>query len=143
MNIQQRLKGPLYALIALAFTITSCSKELNTETTESGSSDAIAVLASETASISANLSTAADSVYVIQPCARGEKREIVAETNLPSGITEYLTANYAGYSFHKAFDIKSSDLATTGYVVIVYYNDKPVGLQFDVEGNFVKAKTIY
>jgi hypothetical protein len=138
MKIQQRLKGTFYALSALSIAITSCSKEVDTTSTETSSSDAIAVLASESASVSASR-TAADSVYIMQSCARGEKREIVAETSLPSAVTEYLTTNYAGNTFHKAFAIKSSDLTTTGYVVIVYYNDKPVGLQFDVDGNFVKV----
>ncbi len=139
MKIQLNWKGSFYALAALAFAITSCSKELENESTDTNSSDTIAVLASETASISANLSTTADSVYIIQPCARDEKREIVAETNLPTDIAAYLTANYSGYSFHKAFAIKNSELTTTGYVVIIYYNDKPVGIQFDVDGSFVKV----
>jgi putative PepSY-like beta-lactamase-inhibitor len=139
MKIQQRLKGSFYALSALVIAITSCSKEVDNGSAEFNTSDAIAVLASESASVSSTLRTAADSVYIMQSCARGEKREIVAEADLPAGITDYLTANYSGYSFNKAFAIKSSDLATTGYVVVIYYNDKPVGLQFDVNGTFVKV----
>jgi hypothetical protein len=139
MKIQQSLKGSFYALSALAFAITSCSKEVDNGSTAVNASDAIAVLASGSASVSGTLRTAADSVYIMQSCTRREKREIVPESSLPSGITEYLTTNYAGYTFNKAFAIKSADLATTGYVVVIYYNDKPVGLQFDVNGTFVKV----
>lgn len=139
MKIQQRLKGSFYALAAMVIAITSCSKDVDTSSTEISSSDAIAVLANESASVSSTLRTSADSVYIMQSCKRGESREIVAEASLPSAATDYLSANYAGYTFNKAYAIKSSDLTTTGYVVVIYYNDKPVGLQFDVNGNFVKV----
>jgi hypothetical protein len=35
--------------------------------------------------------------------------------------------------------IKNSSESVTGYVVVIYYNDKPVGIQFDANGTFVKV----
>jgi len=58
---------------------------------------------------------------------------------LLSTITSYLTANYSGYTFQKAFKITNSAGTVTGYVVAISYNGKPVGLKFDVTGAFVSV----
>jgi hypothetical protein len=39
-----------------------------------------------------------------------------------------------GYTFLKAFSIINNSIVVTGYGVIVYYNDKPVGIEFDRDG---------
>jgi hypothetical protein len=41
------------------------------------------------------------------------------------------------YTFNKAFAIKNNSVIT-GYVAVIYFNDKPVGLRFDASGNFVE-----
>ena len=95
-------------------------------------SAAIAVLSSAS-------TAASDSVYIVQRCARDSKRDSIAEASLPSAISTYLSSDYAGYTFYKAFAIEDRTGATTGYVAIIYYNDKPVGLEFDSTGNFVRV----
>ena len=60
-------------------------------------------------------------------------------TSLPSTSTAYLTANYAGYTAQKAFVIKDTTGAVKGYVAIIQFNGKPVGVKFDAAGNFVRV----
>jgi hypothetical protein len=123
-----------YAL-SLAFLITSCQKEgVTSSSTGTSTAATIAVAATES-----GVTAAADSVYILQNCGRGGHRDSIAQADLLSSITTYIDANYAGSTFHKAFAIKNSSGTISGYVVIIFYNDKPVGLQFDANGTFVKV----
>jgi hypothetical protein len=112
----------------------SCSKELSgtssttgagTTTTSTSSTIAVAVDSSGT-----------DSVYIIQPCSPGYFRDSITSSTLPSAIVSYLDSNYTGYLFQSAFAVKDSSGTVGGYVVIITYHDKPVGLLFDANGNF-------
>ncbi|MGZ3922551.1 MAG: PepSY-like domain-containing protein [Flavisolibacter sp.] len=124
-----------YVLLAAAV-ITSCNKnDLSSSAVPLSSSNTIAVAASSTVSTSGST----DSVYLMQPCQHGEKRDSVAQSDLPSSISTYISTNYSGSTFKKAFALKNSASTVIGYVVVIYYNDKPVGLQFDGAGNFVKV----
>jgi len=58
---------------------------------------------------------------------------------LPDSVTTYLTSNYTGYVFEKAFEIKGSAGTIGGYIVIISFNDKPVGLLFGAYGNFQRV----
>lgn len=118
---------------ALTFFI-SCNKEISKSTSASTDATAIAVAASATASTSAT----ADTVYIMQRCDRGQTRTAIAEGDLPAAVTAYLTTTYAGYTFSKAFSITANS-TTQAYVVVIYYNDKPVGILFDASVNFVKV----
>lgn len=125
------------ALLSAAIVFASCQKsDLGATTTDSSSaSPTIAVAATGIN----NTAGAADSVYLLQPCQRGEKRDTVAQSALPSPVSAYIDANYSGASFAKAFALKNSSAVVTGYVVVIYYDNKPVGLQFDSTGAFVKV----
>lgn len=78
-------------------------------------------------------------MYVVGTCAGDHHRDSVAFSNLPAAVTDYLTANYAGYTFQKAFTDKDTSGNTAGYVVIIQYNTNPVGLKFDATGAFTKV----
>jgi hypothetical protein len=128
----------LIGSFALLFIValTSCKKDVsNTGTTNSST---IAVAASESAA-AANPSAGTDSVYIVQPCNRNQTRNAISETDLSAAITTYLSTNYPGYSFVKAFAVVNTSGSTDAYVVVIFYNDKPVGLLFDSTGNFVKV----
>ncbi|MEJ7680765.1 MAG: PepSY-like domain-containing protein [Segetibacter sp.] len=58
---------------------------------------------------------------------------------MPAAVTDYLTANYSGYTFQKVFTDKDTSGNTAGYIVIIQYNSTPVGLKFDATGAFVKV----
>ena len=124
----------LFLLSGIIFT--ACKKDLSGTTSTVASSATIAVAATETASTTAG---STDSVYVVQPCERGSTRDSIAESALPASVTTYLTTNYSGYTFNKAFAIVNSSGVTTNYVVIIFYNTKPVALLFDSSGNFIKV----
>jgi hypothetical protein len=124
-----------YLLLAAAI-MTSCNKnDLSSSAVPVPSSNTIAVAASSTVSTSGST----DSVYLMQPCQRGETRDSLAQSALPSSVSSYISTNYNGSTFKKAFALKNSASSVIGYVVVIYYNDKPVGLQFDSAGNFVKV----
>ena len=127
--------GSIFLFFSLAlFSIVSCSKEMSapsasaTNSTATSSTSAFIAVAAD--------STGTDSVYILQTCARGFFRDSVAASALPDSITSYLSAHYPAYSFQKAFVIKDSAGTVGGYVVVINYNGKPVGLLFDAAGNF-------
>jgi hypothetical protein len=114
--------------------LNSCAKETSQPgSTSQASSSTIAVAASE------NNSAAGDSIYVMQPCPRGYSRDSITKSQLPSAATAYLSSNYSGYTFNKAFAVTNSSGQTAAYVAIVFYNDKPVAILFDSSGTFVKV----
>jgi hypothetical protein len=83
--------------------------------------------------------TAKDSLLLMNVCIPGKKPDTIAFSALPSAIGTYLTANYAGYTFQKAFKIVNSASTLTGYVVVINLNGKPIGLKFDTTGTFVQV----
>jgi hypothetical protein len=133
MKINIRSLRTLYALAAGMLILYSCKKsnDASSDTTTTDSEIGVAAAFPITA--------AADSVYFQQDCGRGGSRDSVAQADLPTAVTDYLTANYAGYVYHKAFSVKDSTGAVTGYAVVIYADSKPVGLLFDAEGTFVKV----
>ncbi len=138
--MKKQLK-PTYTYLAAALLMiagaTSCKKEIS-----GASAEVVATLAttatSSTIAVATN-GTASDSVYVVHNCEKGQRRDSVAATALPATIQTYLTTNYAGYAFTKAFSVKDTTGAVKGYVVIIQYNGKPVALQFTTDGSFVKV----
>jgi hypothetical protein len=64
----------------------------------------------------------------------------LAETDLPTAITSYLTTNYNGYTFNHARAIKTNGIIT-GYGVEITYNNVKVRLLFDATGAFVSLDT--
>lgn len=129
-------------LSVVIFTIVSCKKDgsLSSDTSESTIAAAIANTgAIAVGSTSKTSASAADSVYVINACSRGAHRDSVAFSSLPATVGSYLSANYSGYVFQKAFTIKDAAGTLQGYVVIIQFNGNPVGLKFDANGTFVQV----
>jgi hypothetical protein len=63
----------------------------------------------------------------------------VASSALPDSVLSYLNANYSGYVFEKGYEIKDSAGSIGGWVVIISFNGKPVGLLFDASGHFQRV----
>ncbi len=80
-----------------------------------------------------------DAVYIVNTCPKDGKADSVAFSSLPSAVATYLSANYAGYTLKKAFAAKTSAGVVESYGVVIVFNGKPVGLQFDTGGNFVRV----
>ncbi|MXV14644.1 PepSY-like domain-containing protein [Hufsiella ginkgonis] len=120
----------LLLLSAILFAAASCKKENTTTAGEQISlpSGAIAVTSG---------TATEDAVYLVNTCPKGGKLDSVAFSALPAATVSYLSANYTGYTFQKAFKAKSANGAADSYVVVISFNGKPVGLKFDTAGTFV------
>ena len=139
MKTMMNVRRALYALGATFF-LASCQKNTDvaatTNTSTTSTSTTIAVAATQAATSTQRVM---DSVYVVQPCRRGEHRDSVAQSTLPVSVTAYINTNYSGAAFHKAFELKDASSAVKAYVVVIYYNGNPVGLQFDRHGAYVNV----
>ena len=120
----------------LILLIAACNKELS----GTGSSASSPVTSPTSATIAVAVDSASkDSVYFLQRCNSGYYRDSIAASALPDTVTSFLANNYAGYLFKTAFEIKDSAGTVGGYVVIISFNGKPVGLLFDATGNLQKV----
>jgi uncharacterized protein (DUF1330 family) len=145
-NQLKKLANSFILSAAILAGASSCNKEISTNnpsnstspaTTATSSTIAVAVTASTSAGTANSATT--DSVYVIHNCEKGNHRDSIAASDLSVAIQTYLTTNYAGNIFIKAFAVKDTTGNIKGYVVIVKFNDKPVAIQFTADGTFVKV----
>jgi hypothetical protein len=137
MKTKTNVRRAFYVLSATVV-MASCQKsDLADSTASASSASTIAVAATPTGS--GGSAAGADSVYLLQSCGRGGQREAIDQSVLPASAASYISANYSGATFAKAFVVRNSSFVITGYVAVIYYNDKPVGLEFDSAGNFVKV----
>ena len=115
----------------------SSLKTTNTTTTTT----TLAATATQSIAIASLASTAAthDSLYVVGCFPPKGTKDSIAFSALPATVGTYLTANYAGYTFVKAFSVTDSTKTINGFVVIIKFNSKPVGLKFNATGTFVKV----
>lgn len=135
MKIKQII--PVYYSVILFSTLiffASCKKE--NSIAESGNT--VTISSSQAIAVGVS-STTNDSIYVVGACSHSHYLDSVAESALNSPITDYLNTNYPGYTFQKAFAEKDSAGTVSGYVVIIMYNNNPVGLKFDASGNFLQV----
>ncbi len=138
MKTQAINRNGLYYIFFIGIIIfSSCSKKENSLNT---STSATTASVNTTQAIGVGVSWANnDSIYVVGTCDYNHHLDSVAVANLPSAITSYLDSTYSGYTMVKAFTDNDQAQAVTGYVVIINYNNTPVGLKFDASGSFVKV----
>ncbi|QKJ30393.1 PepSY-like domain-containing protein [Mucilaginibacter mali] len=136
----------LAASAAVVFALSSCNKEAVSSLSTGSSKSASTVTATTNGDLliaatssSSTTTTAAtkDSLFLMNACPAGKRPDTVAFSALSASITTYLTTNYSGYTFQKAFKVTDKSGTVTGYVVAINYNSKPVGLKFDASGTFV------
>ncbi|OAQ37994.1 hypothetical protein A5893_16635 [Pedobacter psychrophilus] len=126
------------ACMALAFT--ACKKTDSIDNLDNALLENGAVAIAATESVIGNFNPPKDSLYAIGACQRDHKRVMILAADLRPNITAYLNANYAGYTFIKAFSTAIKGSTTIdGYVVGFIFNGKPVALRFTAEGVFVKV----
>jgi hypothetical protein len=127
----------LICSVIFIFSISSCNKELSSSPANGTSTTGVS---SDSSVIALSLdSNSNDSIFIIQPCARGFFRDSVAASSLPANLNSYLTSNYSGYTLIKAYVIKDTAGNIGGYVAIINYNGIPVALLFDGTGGFVRV----
>jgi hypothetical protein len=123
----------MLGLLTLLTLVVSCKKDATVP------EDAISADLMAYSLAVAKSSVTGDSIYVVNACDRGSKLETFDFATLPASITSYLTANFATYTGVKAATVKDRSGAIKGYVAIINFNQKPVGIRFDAAGIFVKV----
>lgn len=129
MKTNTLLKGLSFFAVAGLLSLTSCDKQ-TTEPQTDAAEESQAILVAEA-------TTSSDAVFIVNTVPDGCEKDSVTAVELPAAITTYLNANYSGYTYLKTFKIQKSG-SLEGYIVAIKYNDKPIGLKFDAEGNFIK-----
>lgn len=124
--------------IAAATALASCKKDISLSSQDAATIQAV-VAQTQAIAVAVSTTTSGDSIYVVNTCSSHDRRDTIAFSSLPSAATAYLSANYPGYTSHKAFTIKDASGTVQGYVAIIQYNGNPVGLKFDASGTFVKV----
>lgn len=81
----------------------------------------------------------ADSVYVIYPCEIDLLRDAIPASALPLSIQDYQTENYEDFNQLNAFTVSDAESNLKGYISIIRFNNKPVALEFGLDGIFKKV----
>jgi hypothetical protein len=123
--------------IAAVMMMSSCQKEVVSSNDNAAIQAAVAQ--TQAIAVAASATTSGDSVYVINTCGPRAKRDSIAYSSLPAIVTSYISSNYSGSTFQKAFSVKDQAGTLQGYVVIINFNGNPVGLKFDAGGAFVQV----
>lgn len=120
-----------FSILAVAglLSLSACNKDKEMAPEEQA--DPQAILVTE-----ATAST--DAVFVINAVPEGSTKDTITAATLPASVKAYLDANYSGYTYLKTFKTNRNN-TTDGYIVIIRMNDKPIGLRFDSNGNFIKV----
>src|SRR5476649_1528061 len=152
--MKTKINYPILVLALIVSAFTACKKD---ESLKAVSSTATTNTLSTTVSASTVLSTgsiaisstktlatttpfsATDSIYLKNCFPPKGKKDSVAFSSLPAAIGAYLTANYSGYTFTKAFSITDSTKTVINYIVVIKYNGNLIGLKFTTAGVFVNV----
>src|SRR5881397_1265535 len=141
--MKNRLLKVMAILCTLLYVVESCQKTASAPASTTASAQSLAAAISGLQAFAVGSASpsasASDSIYVIRTCSPHSKKDTIAFSSLPSGITNYLNTNYAGYTPQRAYTVTDSSRAAAGYIVIMQYNNNPVGLRFDASGNFVSV----
>lgn len=136
----KKLSNTSFVLLAIAVSVSllsSCQKNEQSPAKASSGSVTTTAFANNQALVISASST--DTIYAVNTCQRGNKADTVAFSSLPDTIAKYLTANYSGYTFKNAYKILDHTNTLQGYIVMIVFNNSPVGLAFNANGIFVKV----
>ena len=152
--MKTKINYPVLVLALIASAFTACKKDASLKavssttstTTPSTSVSSSTVLSTGSIAISSTQTLASttpfgapDSIYLKNCFPPKGKKDSVVFSALPSAIGTYLTANYAGYTFTKAFSITDSTKTLINYIVVIKYNGNLIGLKFTAAGVFVNV----
>lgn len=140
--MKTKILTSVLALTVLVLSLASCKKEDSASNSNVTSGNSLASIIANVQAIgvgttSSTSSSQSDSIYIVNTCDKNDHRDSIAFSSLPSTITDYLNTNYSGYTSTKAFMVKEKSGTIKGYIVVIQYNGKPVGLKFNASGNFV------
>jgi len=129
---------PCLVMLSTLFILSSCKKDVTSSSkTTSTTTSSTSVTGSIALTTLASTSTGTtDTIYLVNCFPPHGSKDSVAFIALPSAISTYLTANYSGYTFEKAFKTTDSLKVANGFVVIIKYNGNLIGLKFSTNGTF-------
>jgi hypothetical protein len=130
MKTNLTIKKMFFLAAAGVLALTSCNKETS-EPDDAGMEETNAILVAEASSSS-------EAIFLVNTVPPGCDKDTTTAAQLPASVTTYLDANYSGYTYIKTFAVKK-DASLNGYIVAIKFNDKPVGLHFDANGNFLRV----
>lgn len=129
----------LYPCMVMLFTFgifSSCKKDTKTSTKTTTQVSSLNATGSIALSAASTDTGGTDTIYLVHCFPPHGNKDSVAFSALPATIGTYLTTNYSGYTFEKAFKVTDSLNVANGYVVIIKYNDALIGLKFSTTGAF-------
>jgi len=129
-------------MLGTAGCLSSCKKSSDSKSTgaTSTSSTSTTTTVASTGAIAVSLATGTtDSLYMVGCYGHHDKKDTVAFSALPTAIGTYLTANYSGYTFKKAYSITDSLKKVINYIVTIKYDSNYIGLKFTATGTFVSV----
>jgi hypothetical protein len=134
--MKMKLTYPWLLMLAAMIALASCKKESSSKSASNTSSTI-----SSTGAIALSLASSGstDTIYMVGCYGKHDKADTVAFSALPTAIGTYLTANYSGYTFKKAYTITDSAKAVVNYIVVIKYNNTLIGLKFTTAGVFVSV----
>ena len=143
MKRYTQIKGAILVVSMAILSLSACKKENSLSLDDELQFAKLeAITISSTTAIKGSRGTT-DSLFAMEACKKGNKKTPVEQSALPAAITSYLSLNYAGNTFLKAYQIANqSTSALESYLVVVQFNDKPVAIKFDANGNFEKVLEI-
>jgi len=124
------------AVLFAVFMLSSCQKSLTGPNGVMGANNQVHAVALGPNQSLAVAAAATDTIYVVNTCQQGGVVDSIAVNLLPAPVVPYLTTNYPGYNLKGAYSVLNSSKVVQGYVVVITYNSKPVGLAFDANGTF-------
>ena len=134
---------PCLVMLSTLSIFSSCKKDLTTASTAATKTTTVtsATLIADGAIALASRDSAGvkDSIYLVNCFPLKGLKDTVAFSALPASVGTYLTANYAGYTFVKAYEILNSAKVIDSYVVVIKYNGIFIGLKFSTTGTFVSV----
>lgn len=139
MKKNTQIKSALLVLSVALMSLGSCKKDTISLDNELEFARLEAITISSTSAITGS-GNSSDSLYAMEACKKGNKKTAVELSTLSATITTYLSANYSGFTFQKAYKIANQTTsAIESFVVVIQFNAKPVVIKFDAAGAFVKV----
>jgi|LakMenEpi03Oct11_1017367.scaffolds.fasta_scaffold03412_2 hypothetical protein len=130
------------AMMASLIVLSSCQKEFTGSMPNPNIGDGAPKTPAFTAipvSITGSGGSATDSVYVVYDCDRDLLREPIPLTFLPQVVHDYQTDLYENHTPLMAFIVSDAAGNMNAYISILRFNNKPVALEFSVDGTFKKV----
>jgi hypothetical protein len=133
----------IYAMLLMLGTLgclSSCQKDNASKSAAAKSATSTSTTVVSTGAIAISLASGTiDTLYVVGCYGHHDKKDTVAFSALPTAISTYLTSNYSGYTFKKAYSITDSLKTVINYIVTIKYDSSYIGLKFTATGIFISV----